>query len=217
MQTDKLTILIGTLLWVLSTTTVMAQPDIQVQGLFTGKAVLNVNGNLRMLSVGQESPEGVKLLSADPAKALVSFEGKKFELDLSSRISSAYKAAEVNDVRLMPDSRGHYITQVRINGRSAEVLLDTGATSIAMNSNHANQLGISYKDAPQGRVSTAAGDVNSRQVKLNSVQLGTITLNNVNAVVLEGNAPDIILLGNTFLSRVKMRNEGSLMVLTAPY
>lgn len=195
----------------------ISQPDIQVQGLFNDKAVLNVNGHLRMLSVGQQSPEGVKLLRADTSKARILFEGKEFELDLSSRISAAYTTAQVNDVRLMPDSRGHYITQVRINGRAAQVMLDTGATIIAMNSNHATQLGISYKDAPQGRASTASGVVNTRRVKLNSVQLGTITLNNVEASVIEGNSPDIILLGNSFLSRVDMRNEGNLMVLSAPY
>ena len=195
----------------------ISQPDIQVQGLFKDKAVLNVNGNMRLLSVGQESPEGLKLLSADTSKALLSFEGKEFELDLSSRISSAFKTAEVNEVRLTPDARGHYITQMKINGRSVRVLLDTGATTIAMNSNQAKELGINYKDAPQGRVSTAAGVVNSHKVQLSSVQLGTITMNNVSASVLEGDAPDIILLGNSFLSRVDMRNEGSLMVLTAPF
>lgn len=196
---------------------VMGQPDIQVQGLFSGKAVLNINGNLRMLSEGQESPDGVKLISADTSNAVILYDGKEFTLDLSSRISAAYSNAEVNNIRLMPDSRGHYITQVRINGRSAQVMLDTGATSVAMSSRQADQLGINYKDAPQGRSSTAAGVVSTRQIRLSSVQLGSITLNNIEAVVLEGDSPDIILLGNSFLSRVDMRNEGNLMVLTAPY
>lgn len=195
----------------------VAQPDIQVQGLFDGKAVLNINGALRMLSTGQVSPEGVTLVSANTSSAEILYQGERFELDLSSRISAAYSEAEVNEVRLLPDSRGHYITPVRINGRSVSVMLDTGATSIAMNSYQADQLGIDYRNAPQGRVSTAAGDVSSRRVKIASVQLGNITLNNLDAVVLEGNAPDIILLGNSFLSRVEMRNEGGLMVLTAPY
>lgn len=195
----------------------LAQPDIQVQGLFDGKAVLNVNGKLRMLSEGQESPEGITLLSANTSSAEILYEGERFKLDLSSRISAAYTQAEVNEIRLMPDSRGHYITQVRINGRSAQVMLDTGATSIAMNSRQANQLGIDYHDAPVIRVSTAAGDVPSRRVKLASVQLGTIALNNLDAVVLDGDSPEIILLGNSFLSRVEMRNEGQLMVLKAPY
>ena len=192
-------------------------PDIQVQGLFPNKAVLNINGKLRLLSAGQQSPEGIKLISANTANALILYEGKQYELDLSSRISAAYTAAAANDVRLLPDSRGHYITQVRINGRSVQVLLDTGATSIAMNSQQAARLGIDYEHGPQTIVATAAGDLKSRRVNLNSVQLGPIQLNNVEALVLEGSSPDIILLGNSFLSRVGMRTEGKLMVLTAPY
>ena len=196
---------------------IISQPDVQVQGLFTDRAVLNINGKLRMLSTGQKSPEGVKLLSANAVKALISYGGKEFELGISSHISTAYSAAALNDVRLIADSRGHYITQVRINGQSVQVLLDTGATAVAMSSRQADQLGISYRDAPRERVATASGHVAGRKVKLSSVQLGPITVNSVDAVVLPGGHPDIILLGNSFLSRVEMRNEGSLMVLTAPY
>lgn len=192
-------------------------PDIQVQGLFSGKAVLSIDGQLRMLSDGQRSDEGVELVSATASKAIILYDGEKFELDLSSRISASFSEAEVNDVRLIADSKGHYVTQARINGRSVQVMLDTGATVVAMSGNQADMLGIDYKSAPQGRVSTASGVVTSRQVRLSSVQIGNISMNAIDAVVLEGDSPSIILLGNSFLSRVDMRNDGGLMILTAPF
>lgn len=207
---------IGLILW-LTSSLVIAQPDIQVQGLFAGKAVLAINGSMQMLSEGQVSPEGVSLVSATTSRAVVEFEGQRYELDLSSRINSAYVPAEDREVRLMADNGGHYFTTIRINGREARAMLDTGATSVAINSRQALSLGLNYRNAPSQVVSTAAGRVQARQITLNRVSLGDIELNSVTAMVLEGDFPEVILLGNSFLSRLEMNNQGSVMVLTAPY
>tara|TARA_R110002073_G_scaffold219394_3_gene379709 strand:+ start:110 stop:715 length:606 start_codon:yes stop_codon:yes gene_type:complete len=196
---------------------VMAQPDIQVQGLFAGKAVLNINGSLRMLSEGEISPEGILLVSANTRLAVIEHEEQRYELDLTSRINSDFVPAENKEVRLMADNAGHYFTTVRINGRQATAMLDTGATSIAINSRQAQSLGLNYQDAPSHVVSTASGRVQARQITLNRVSLGEIELNAVAAVVLEGDFPEVILLGNSFLSRIEMNNQGSVMVLTAPF
>ena len=45
--------------------------NIRVVGLFSGKAVLEVDGRQRLLSVGQTSPEGVKLISANAREAVL--------------------------------------------------------------------------------------------------------------------------------------------------
>lgn len=194
-----------------------SQPDIQVQGLFSGKAVLNINGQLRMLSEGQTSPEGVRLISASTEKARIYYNDQEFDIDLSSRINSSYTAATHKEVRLTAGQNGHYVSTARINGRQAQVMLDTGASMIAMSSVEADRLGISYKSAPTSRASTAAGIVKTYSIKLNSVQLGAIELTNIDAAVIEGDFPEQILLGNSFLSRLQMRNEGTVMVLTAPF
>jgi len=209
-------ILTGIILWVL-TGLAFAQPDIQVQGLFSGKAVLNINGNRHMLSEGQVSPEGVSLVSANTSVAVIDFEGQRYELDLSSRINSAFVPADRKEVRLLADSGGHYFTSIRINGRQAQAMLDTGASSIAMNSRQAQALGLSYRDAPSQVVSTAAGRVQARRITLSRVSLGDIELNSVTAMVLEGDFPEVILLGNSFLSRIETNNQGSVMVLSSPY
>lgn len=52
--------------------------DISVNALFGGKAQISVNGGKPvMLSVGQTSPEGVKLVSADSSAAVIEFQGKR--------------------------------------------------------------------------------------------------------------------------------------------
>jgi aspartyl protease family protein len=50
--------------------------DITVAALFTGKAVLVVNGGApRTISVGQSTPEGLRLISADSSSAVIEFQG----------------------------------------------------------------------------------------------------------------------------------------------
>lgn len=212
----KMRLLMG-LLFLFLSSEALSQPDIQVQGLFSGKAVLNINGQLRMLSEGQESPEGVRLISATTEKARIYYRDQEYDIDLSSRINSDYTASELREVRLIAGQNGHYVTAARINGRQTEVLLDTGASIVAMSSKEANRLGISYSSAKISRASTASGIVKTYSIQLGSVQVGAITLTNVEAAVIEGDFPEQILLGNSFLSRLQMRNDGSIMVLTAPF
>lgn len=209
-------ILIGVILW-LAAGLALAQPDIQVQGLFSGKAVLNIDGSMHMLSEGDISPEGVSLVSASATVAIIEFEGQRYELDLSSRINSAFVPADSKEIRLMADSGGHYFTDIRINGRQAQAVLDTGASSVAINSRQARALGLNYQNAPSQVVSTAAGRVQARRITLDRVSLGDIELNSVTAMVLEGDFPEVILLGNSFLSRIEMNNQGSVMVLSSRY
>lgn len=209
-------ILIGVILWLVAGLA-LSQPDIQVQGLFSGKAVLNINGSMHMLSEGEVSPEGVSLVSASTTSAIIEFEGQRYELDLSSRINSTFVPADSREIRLMADAGGHYFTNIRINGRQAQAMLDTGATSVAMNSQQALALGVDFQNAPAQIVSTAAGRVEGRRVTLNRVSLGEIELSSVSAMVLEGDFPEVILLGNSFLSRIEMNNQGSVMVLSSPY
>ena len=54
------------------------------------------------------------------------------------------------------------------------------------------------------------------RVKLDTVKLGDITLNNVDALVHEAEMP-FVLLGMSFLNRVEMRREGTDLTLTKRY
>jgi aspartyl protease family protein len=62
---------------------------------------------------------------------------------------------------------------------------------------------------------TANGTTAAFRVKLDTVRLGDITLNDVDGVVVEGTVMgELGLLGLSFLNRLNMRREGSTMTLT---
>ena len=55
----------------------VAVTQIEVQALFGGKAIVLIDGQRRMLSQGETSPEGVKLINADSKQAILEIDGKK--------------------------------------------------------------------------------------------------------------------------------------------
>jgi aspartyl protease family protein len=106
------------------------------------------------------------------------------------------------------------MTTAQINGRSVEVLVDTGANVVAMNTDHARKLGVDLKSGKPASVETAGGVVKARFVVLRSVNLGGIKVNNVQASVIEGEFPGTILLGMTYLQHVDIQEENGVLSLT---
>jgi aspartyl protease family protein len=105
------------------------------------------------------------------------------------------------------------MAQGQINGGTVRMLVDTGATMVALPASEALRLGVSYKSGRSGYVNTANGTVAAYIVKLDTVKVGDIELHQVDAVVQEQGLP-IILLGMSFLNRTEMRREGEQMILS---
>ncbi len=192
---------------------VFAGPTISLNGLFKGRAVLVINGNTHLLKVGDTSPEGVTLVASDGKQAVVEADGKRMTLSLSRQIGSDYSAPRSTEVRIPRGENGHYFVGGSINGRRVEFMVDTGATSIAMNIHEAERLGINFRRGVPQAVSTAGGMVNSFRVQLDKITIGGITLRRINAVVVLGDYPQEVLLGNSFLSRVEMNEQQGVLVL----
>ncbi len=193
-----------------------ALADVQVNALFEGSAYLTVNGQQKLLRQGQ-SFQGVTLLQANTERALVEIGGQQQWLDLSSRINASYRANTTREVVLHRDSQLKYMTQVSINGRSIAALVDTGANLMALSSRHATRLGIDFKKGERAAVSTASGIVPSYRVTLRSVSVGGIVANNVPAVVIEGDFPQEVLLGMSYLTHVDMQERDNILTLRARY
>lgn len=193
--------------------------DISVTALFGGKAQIVIDGKPRMLSAGQTSPEGVKLISADSSAAVIEFQGKRRSLALGS----GYKVSGVSlptgasgsapSVTLTADAQGHYQTLGQVNGGTVTFLVDTGATSIALPSAEARRLGINYLNGQRGYTQTANGKAVAYRITLDTVKVGDITLHAVEAVVLEGDGLKIALLGMSFLNRTEMKRDGQALTL----
>ena len=182
--------------------------------LAQGSALLEVDGKSRMLRVGARSPEGVLLVSADNKQAVVEVEGKRKTIQLSRGISTKFQTADKTEIRIASGQGGHYWTKGLINGMSANFLVDTGATAIAMNHFEAERLGIDYRGGTPITVNTANGAAKAFLVTLSSVSIGNIVVRQVQAAVSTTDSPTEILLGNSYLSKVDLRIDQGVLVLT---
>jgi aspartyl protease family protein len=203
------------LLLVLPVFSAVAVDNIQVLGLFKNKAVVKIDGTRRTLSVGEVSPEGVELVSADSTSALLEINGERNTYPLGGLMSiGGYTKPTQRQVQIFPDNRGMYFTQGSINGYPIHFLVDTGATTIAMNASHARRLGISFKfDGKPQMLSTASGLTQGYLVKLDKVKVGELEVRNVEAVVIDGGFPTEVLLGMSFLSKVHLERDGRVLRL----
>ena len=82
------------------------------------------------------------------------------------------------------------------------MLVDTGATGVAISQNIADQLNLKSIDAI--RTSTANGNSVGYMVRLESVKIGGVEAHNVAAMIAPGLDGDI-LLGMSFLGRMDVR------------
>ncbi len=194
--------------------------DVNVIGLFSGKAVLVIDGGKpRTMAAGDTSPEGVRLISANSESAVVEIGGRRQTLapGQQSYATAARPDSGAASVILNADARGHFVTTGTINGNTIQFLVDTGATSITLSSSDARRLGINYLAGSRAHTQTANGVVPVYRIKLDTVRVGGVTANNVDAVIIEGNALPIALLGMSFLNRMEMKRDGLTMTLTKRY
>ncbi|MDE2429787.1 MAG: TIGR02281 family clan AA aspartic protease [Burkholderiales bacterium] len=190
--------------------------DIDLVGLSPGKAILVVDGAPpKAYSIGNTISGDVKLLEADRESATIIEHGKRQVLVIGQ---GAHRSApsKGNTVTLSAGERGHFMATALINGVSVNMLVDTGASLIALPVSDAVRLGLNYKAGRMGRASTAGGIVNTYLLKLDTVKIGDVELHQVDASVVESGL-SIALLGMSFLNRMDMRNDGDKMTLTKRY
>lgn len=198
---------------------VYADTQVNVVGLFNGKALLTINGGApQTLSVGQ-TKNGVKLVAADSQQATLLIEGKTKVLGMGQGVSTGGggESTQNQPVNLYADSAGHFFGNATVNGANLRYVVDTGATSVAMNSADAKRANINYLKGEKGIASTAGGQIVVYRVTLNTLKIGNIVLNNVDAVVNEGGFPEVVLLGMTALNRMEMKRDSTTMTLTKKY
>ena len=190
----------------------LGAPQIEVQALFGGKAILMIDGQRRTLSTGQTSPEGIKLIDANSKQAILEVDGTVKTYKPGGTISLSYAKPEHHEEKIYADDRGMFHSVGTINGRTVRFLLDTGATTIAMNKSQARQLGVNYRlTGERVVISTASENVRGYRVRLKSVSLGRIKQKNVNAMVIDGDHPGPVLLGMSFLGKLKVEKAGGVM------
>ncbi|HEY7241125.1 MAG TPA: TIGR02281 family clan AA aspartic protease [Burkholderiales bacterium] len=172
----------------------------------SGVEVLVNNGAVRTLRPGESSPEGVKLIDLGSDSALIEVDGRRWLMPLGSSTGSS--------LVLQADERGHFIVTAMINGAPVTALVDTGASSIAMNLSDARRAGVSLSGARRVRILTASGAREALLVQLGTVQVGDIVINDVEATLSERDELPITLLGMSFLKHLDMYRSGASLTLT---
>lgn len=112
--------------------------------------------------------------------------------------------ARPGSVTLRADDDGHFRVDATIGGRRVPMLVDTGATVVALNYEQGEALGlVSGGDRFDLRVGTANGAIGAKRVVLRDVRIGSVQVQDVAAVVLAEGAMDGNLLGMSFLGRLR--------------
>lgn len=116
-------------------------------------------------------------------------------------------------VELQRQPDGHFYADVRINGNFVHMLVDTGATDIALSRDDARTAGLATSIGMPDVVGEGAdGAVHGEYAKLDRVELGPLTAEGLDAVVLNGG--QMSLLGQSFLSKFSsVEIHGDRMVL----
>jgi aspartyl protease family protein len=101
------------------------------------------------------------------------------------------------------DRQGHFWIDGQINGVTIPFMIDTGATSVALDRETAERVGLhpSVREFT-GRSSTANGTIRVAPITLPRLSIGQMTLRDVQAHVLEGSMQGVGLLGMSFLRRL---------------
>lgn len=195
-----------------------AAAEVNVIGLFPGKAVVVINGAApRTLSVGQKTPEGVTLLAADSKAATFDVDGKREVIGLGQAIETPAIAGSRQSVTFASDASGHFSVDGQVNGGTVRFLVDTGATLVTLPASEALRLGIDFKRGQPAVSQTANGRVLVYRIRLDAVSVGGMVLNGVDAAVHDSPGLEVSLLGMSFLNRTEMRREGGNLTLTKRY
>lgn len=102
------------------------------------------------------------------------------------------------------DYRGHYVVHPSVDNFRITMLVDTGASVVALTAADARALGIKLAASDyRMTLNTANGAVRGARVTLREVRLGDILVRNVEAVVLPAGALQMSLLGTSFLGKLQ--------------
>lgn len=119
-------------------------------------------------------------------------------------------AGGIAEVRLRANPQGHYLADGLVNGREATMMVDTGATTVAIPGAWADRLGLGR--GPRVTVRTANGEAEAWLTRIDELQLGSMVFRDVRANIVPG-LDGAILLGMSALSSVEFRQRDGELVL----
>ena len=203
-------------LLILLAATVAQSQSVTLSGMVGSKALLIVDGSAPKIVAAGDDFKGVKVVSTQGDSAVLMIGGKRINMRVGDAPASVGEQAgsksSGSKIVLTVGDGGHFLAQGSINGKAAQFMVDTGATAVAMGAAEAKRMGIDYTAGKPVRMSTANGQAVGYLLTLNSVRIGDVEVQNVEAIVAQQAMP-YVLLGNSFLTRFSMRRDNDQMVL----
>ena len=149
--------------------------------------------------------------SVERGQAIVEVDGKRRTLTIGQHYRGSIPGSDRQSITVAADPRGHFIAEGAVNGnRCASRRHRRDHRARCPPTRCASASTIARADP--GSPTPPPGSCRYR-VTLDTVRLGGIELNSVEATVIERGL-DVALLGMSFLNRVEMRREGHSMTLT---
>ena len=112
-------------------------------------------------------------------------------------------AAAGRQVEIEAALDGHFYVEAEVNFRPIRMMVDTGATVVALRQSDAAAVGIRVFAADfRHPVQTANGTTNAAEAELQSVALKGIEIGRVRALVIPDEQLAVSLLGGSFLGRL---------------
>lgn len=132
----------------------------------------------------------------------------------SSASASGASGPSGGEVRLDRAGDSHFYADIEVDGTTIRMLVDSGASIVALTRRDAEAIGIDVDRLPvSGTARTAGGDVPMRNVMLDSVEVDGIEVRQVQAAVVDADM-GVSLLGQSFLAKLDAVNvEGDTMTL----
>ena len=138
--------------------------------------------------------------------SMVGFISKPAKPDATLEAAASLASAPVEHGRnyvLKANEAGHFAGRFRINGKPVDSMIDTGATFVTMSETTARNLGYGGNDLNfRYEVVTANGKVKAARISLKSIDIGTVSVKNVDAMVIRGKSLNYPLIGMSFLKKL---------------
>ena len=137
------------------------------------------------------------------------------EVLVAGSVSGPQQTSWGHDVTLPRQSDGHFYADVEIDGRFYEMMVDTGATVVALTASDADDLNIDWRSQePNAVAMTAGGPAPALQVDIPMMRVGEFEARDVSAMVIP-NGLQTSLLGQSYLSTIgRVQISGNDMVLS---
>ena len=194
--------------------------DIRLIASGANRAIIEINGDRLVLTEENPVYGDVQLVSTNSEEVVLNYAGENFTLTTDSDSKLIYsetggdQTASTEPVVIWADNRGFFMVDGKIDNRPIKFLVDTGADVVTLSSEQADRLGIDYSSGTDGYAATASGITALKTLRVNELSVGHLTQYDSVVSVIQGQFPDIPLLGSSFLNEFNMYRVGNRMEIS---